>query len=110
MKPPRFGAVAMRRRGIVPMLGLAVLLSLRAPTVMGQHGTAKGEWRTHGGDLGSTRYAPLDQITAANFNRLEIAWRFKTVNLGPQPDFLLQATPLMVRGTLFASGGSRRAV
>src|SRR5262245_10813350 len=34
-----------------------ITISLSAQT-----GTRNGEWRTYGGDLGSTRYAPLDQI------------------------------------------------
>ena len=54
------------------------------PGVQGQSGArTKGEWPTYGGDLGHTRYAPLDQITAANFGSLEVEWRFKTDNLGP---------------------------
>jgi quinoprotein glucose dehydrogenase len=76
----------------------------------GQSGAVRGEWPTYGGDLGHTRYAPLDQITAANFNNLEVAWRFKTDNLGPRPEFNLQSTPLMVRGRLYSTGGTRRAV
>ena len=67
-----------------------------------------GEWRTYGGDLGSTRYAPLDQIDGSNFNDLEVAWRFKTENFGPGPDFNYQTTPLMVDGVLYATAGSRR--
>jgi quinoprotein glucose dehydrogenase len=78
--------------------------------VSGQSGTTGGEWRTYGGDLGSTRYAPLDQINAENFNKLEIAWRFKTDNLGPLPEFEFQSTPLMVKGMLYSTGGTRRAV
>ena len=76
----------------------------------GQTGAPRGEWPTYGGDLGHTRYAPLDQISAANFNDLEVAWRFKTDNLGPRPEFNLQSTPLMVRGRLYSTGGTRRAV
>jgi quinoprotein glucose dehydrogenase len=68
------------------------------------------EWRTYGGDLASTRYSPLDQITPANFNKLELAWRFKTDALGPRPEFNFQSTPLMVGGVLFTTAGSRRAV
>ncbi len=68
------------------------------------------EWRTYGGDLGNTRYSPLDQINAENFSKLEIAWRFKTDNLGPRPEFKLESTPLMVNGRLFSTGGTRRAV
>ena len=79
-------------------------------SVRGQTGAPKGEWRTYGGDLGHTRYAALDQITAANFSRLEVAWRFKTDNLGPRPEFNFQSTPLMVGGRLFSTAGTRRAV
>ena len=68
------------------------------------------EWRTYGADLASTRYAPLDQINAANFGTLEVAWRFKTDNLGPRPEFNFQSTPLVVGGVLYTTAGSRRAV
>ena len=60
---------------------------------MAQYGApANGEWPTYGGDLGSTRYSQLDQINGDNFDDLEVMWRFKTVNLGPYPDFNYQAT------------------
>ncbi len=72
--------------------------------------TATGEWPHYGGDLKNTRYTPLDQITASNFNKLEIAWRFKTDHLGPRPEYRLEGTPLMVRGVLYATGGTRRSV
>lgn len=73
-------------------------------------GTAAGEWPTYGGDLASTRYSPLDQINAGNFGKLQVAWRFKTDNLGPRPEFNFQTTPLMAKGTLYFTAGSRRAV
>jgi quinoprotein glucose dehydrogenase len=78
--------------------------------IEGQSGARSGEWRTYGGDLGHTRYAPLDQISAANFDNLEVAWRFKTDNLGPRLEFNLQSTPLVVGRRLFSTGGTRRAV
>ncbi len=68
-----------------------------------------GEWPTYGGDLASTRYSPLDQINADNFNKLQLAFRFKTENLGPRPEFLFQGTPLMANGVLYVTGGTRRA-
>ncbi len=86
----------------------AVLLG--SVTLVAQRGAPAGEWPTYGGDLGHTRYAPLDQITAANFSQLEVAWRFKTDHLGPRPEFNLQSTPLVVKGRLYSTGGSRRAV
>jgi quinoprotein glucose dehydrogenase len=92
------------------LLWLAALLTMITAVPRGQTGAPRGEWPTYGGDLGHTRYAPLDQITATNFNSLEVAWRFKTDNLGPRPEFNLQSTPLMVRGRLYSTGGTRRAV
>src|SRR5436309_3586169 len=87
-----------------------LFLLLAATTLIAQTGAKNGEWRTYGGDLGNTHYSPLDQITAANFNKLEIAWRFKTDNLGPYPEFKLEGTPLMVKGVLYTTGGTRRSV
>jgi quinoprotein glucose dehydrogenase len=78
--------------------------------VHAQKGADKGEWRTWGGDLGNTRYSPLDQITADNFNKLQVAWRFKMDNLGPRPEYNLESTPLMVNGVLYSTGGTRRSV
>ena len=43
-----------------------------------QEGATRGEWRSYGGDTGSTKYSPLDQITAGNFSDLELAWHWKT--------------------------------
>jgi quinoprotein glucose dehydrogenase len=83
---------------------------LVAVSVSAQSGARNGEWRTYGGDLGNTRYAPLDQINRDNFSQLEVAWRFKTDNLGARPEYNFQSTPLMVNGRLFSTAGSRRAV
>jgi quinoprotein glucose dehydrogenase len=72
--------------------------------------TASGEWPSYAGDLASTHYSPLDQINGSNFNKLEIAWRFKTDALGPRPEYKLEGTPLVANGVLYATGGTRRAV
>src|SRR5947207_8814116 len=71
---------------------------------------ANTEWRSYAGDLRNHHYSPLNQITAANFNLLEVAWRFKTDNLGPRPEYKLEGTPLMVNGVLYTTGGTRRSV
>jgi quinoprotein glucose dehydrogenase len=76
----------------------------------GQTRPKPGEWTTYGGDLASTRYSPLDQITKDNFNKLEVAWRFKTDALGPRAEFNFQGTPLMVDGVVYSTAGTRRAV
>ncbi|HLK49623.1 MAG TPA: PQQ-binding-like beta-propeller repeat protein [Bryobacteraceae bacterium] len=92
----------MRLRGIGLVLGLSVSLA-------GQTGTSNGEWPAYAGDLRNFHYSPLAQINAGNFNKLEIAWRFKTDNLGNRPEYKLEATPLMVHGVLYTTAGSRRA-
>ena len=78
--------------------------------LVAQSGARNGEWTSYGGDLGHTRYSALDQINASNFNTLEVAWRFKPDNLGPRPEFQFESTPLMVKGVVYTTAGSRRAV
>jgi len=72
--------------------------------------TEHGEWPVYHGNLAQHHYSPLDQIKADNFSGLEVAWRFKTDNLGTQPEFKLEGTPLMVGGVLYTTGGTRRSV
>src|ERR1041384_6359300 len=76
----------------------------------GQPSTKNGEWPHYNGDLRGTRYSPLDQINAATFNSLKVAWRFKTDAFGPFPEYKLEGTPLMVKGVLYATAGTRRSV
>ena len=94
----------------VPCWLLAAAACLGGAPASAQHGATGGEWRTWAGDLGATRYAPLDQIDAGNFGDLEIVWRYKTGNLGPRPDYNLQSTPLVIDGVLYTTAGSRRSV
>jgi quinoprotein glucose dehydrogenase len=104
--------MSQRFRRSTPIALLAALTLTVLPTVhlIGQTGARNGEWPTYGGDLGHTRYSALDQINTGNFSDLEVAWRFKTDNLGPVPEFNFQSTPLMVAGRLYSTGGTRRAV
>ncbi len=88
---------------------LALLVGVATVTTRGQWAPRAGEWATYGGDLASTRYSPLDQINAANFSKLQLAFRFRTESLGARPEFQFQSTPLMVNGRLFTTAGTRRA-
>ncbi|PWU03555.1 MAG: quinoprotein glucose dehydrogenase [Terriglobia bacterium] len=97
-------------RGAVRLIVLACLGFGGILPIAAQSGAKNGEWTTYGGDLGNTRYSPLDQINASNFSKLEVAWRFKTDNLGPRPEANLEATPLMARGVLYSVVGTRRSV
>ena len=88
----------------------AASLLLAALPALAQSGAKNGEWRTYGGDLGNTHYAPLDQINASNFNQLQVAWRFKTDNLGATPEYNFEGTPLMANGVMYSTAGTRRDV
>ena len=92
----------------------ALTLVLAAEPAAAQYGAVDGEWRSYAGDNGSTKYSPLDQIDAGNFNDLRIAWRWQSVDgnvdLGSLPRRSddrpisirgLQATPLMIDGVLY---------
>src|SRR6186713_1679493 len=57
----------------------------------GMPSTKNGDWTHYTADVRGTRYVPLDQITAANFNKLE-------------------GTPLAIKGVLYTTAGTRRSV
>src|ERR671924_696941 len=98
------------RLAFVPV---AAALALTA-SVSGQSGytpsTSKGDWTHYTADVRGTKYSPLDQIDTSNFNKLEVAWRFKTDNLGTRPEYKLEGTPLAINGVLYATAGTRRSV
>src|SRR5437879_8093946 len=95
-------------RPTLPTVVCLILCAMVPATA--QTGAKNGEWRTYGGDLGNTHYSPLDQINAGNFYKLQVAWRFKTDNLGPRPEFNFEGTPLMANGVVYSTAGTRRAV
>jgi quinoprotein glucose dehydrogenase len=71
---------------------------------------ADTDWLHYANDLANTRYSPLDQIDASNFDKLELAWRFSTNALGPRLDADFQSTPLVVKGRIYCTAGFRRDV
>jgi len=98
---------------VAPHVGAQTFVGTPVPqqfSAQGQPSTKNGEWPTNGADLKFTRYSPLDQINAANFDKLEVAWRFKTDAFGPYPEYKLEGTPLMVKGVLYTTAGTRRSV
>ena len=62
------------------MLAVIVGCALGIGQASAQQGATGGEWRSHSGDLGATKYSPLDQITADNFADLEMVWHWLTVD------------------------------
>jgi outer membrane protein assembly factor BamB len=102
-------------RTIVFATACLMILSVRSGSrALAQTGAQNGEWRTYGGDLGHTKYSPLDQITRDNVKNLRIAWRWLSIdeplkaridlpNTLRGPMYLNEATPLMVHGVLYTS-------
>src|ERR1700746_2003848 len=111
----------MPMRKAFRLAGMALLTAgvlWMAPRLAGQQSaakpfiasTAKGDWPSYTGDTRGTRYSPLDQINAKNFDDLGVAWRFKTANLGPRPEYKPEGTPVVVNGRLYTTAGTRRSV
>lgn len=71
-------------------------------------GTAT-EWLSYGGDKASSKYSPLAQIGGDNFNRLKIAWTWRSAEeaitkANPKlKTWVWESTPLMVGGILYVS-------
>ena len=70
-------------------------------------GSEEGAWTYLGGEAWHTRFTPVDQITAENFNDLEIAWEWNATSFGPSTP---RATPSLVDGKLITVAGNRRHV
>ncbi len=81
--PIRFTRRWLRMLSWLSMLGATALLGAAQDR---PSGTASGEWPTYGGDLASSKYSPLSQITGDNFSRLRVAWN------APSPDAHLSVT------------------
>ncbi len=90
-------------------LAALTVLACFTPLASAQWHPKDTEWWSYNADLTGSRYRPLDQINASNFSKLEVAWRFKTNNIGNRPEYKLEGTPLMVNGVVYATAGSRRA-
>ena len=99
-----FGGV---RQWILFGLTLAMGLSVPVAGAAQGPGTENGGWRHLGGDAWHTRYSTSTQITASNFEDLEIAWRFDGASFGPTTS---RATGSLVGDKLITVMGERRAV
>jgi quinoprotein glucose dehydrogenase len=106
------------RRSAPALAALAIGLGWMDARPLGQNAglhpglpsTKKGDWTHYTADIHGTKYSPLDQVSASNFNKLEVAWRFKTDNLGTRPEYKLEGTPLAINGVLYTTAGTRRSV
>ena len=105
----------MSRAPFQSILGVVVVgLAWMTVSTIGQSAsppsTKNGDWPDYTADLKGTQVLAARPDQRRNFNKLEVAWRFKTDNLGTRPEYKLEGTPLMVKGVLYATAGTRRSV
>lgn len=99
----------MTRRLRHILKALLIVSTSSAVPALAQYGAQNGQWRSYGGDQGSTRYSPLDQINRDNVKNLQVAWTWKSDNFG-RTEVKNETTPIMVNGVLYFTAGDRRAV
>lgn len=79
------------------------------------------DWPSYGGDNGSGKYSPLDQISAENVDQLEIVWEWLSLDNATVASNLAdgnnravpagyKATPLVVDGIMYVSTSFGRVV
>ena len=100
----------LRRRTRALCFALGILLAVPALAFAQERGNPEGEWRYQSGDAWGTRYSPLDQIDASNFEDLEVAWIWRGDNFSPHPLYLSRSTPSYIDGLLYTVAGYRRTV
>src|SRR5476649_2147104 len=101
----------VRSAPVLALLAAGVAwVAVHGQSATGQPSTKNGEWPYYTADVKGIKYSPLDQVNAANFNKLEVAWRFKTDAFGTRPEYKLEGTPVMVNGVIYTTAGTRRSV
>lgn len=69
--------------------------------------TAQPTWHAYGGDAGGTRYMPFEQINRENVSELQVAWTYRTGELGQDAHhgekLTFEATPIFFENTLYLS-------
>jgi glucose dehydrogenase len=102
----------IRTKRLFSVLALGASALMCAPLALSQSGTSvyEGDWPDYNGNMAAQRYSPLDQINADNVDSLQLAWRFSTANIGPNPEFNATFTPLEVDGILYTPVGAHRDI
>ena len=63
---------------------------------------AQTDWPVYGGNLGNTRYSPLNQIDTTNVAKLAQAWIFDTKPpASAKSNRQIEVTPLVVNGVMY---------
>ena len=84
---------------------MAITLAVSSGPALAQSPGAAGDWNAYGHDAAGSRYAALRGITRENVRELKVAWVYHTGETAPRyathRTTGLEATPLLVAGTLY---------
>lgn len=106
----RNGIKASRRFGRLSLVaGLGAVLAAPSAGAAQGPGTEGGQWHYLGGDAWHTRYLPADEVTASNFENLEVAWEWNGGSFGTGA-YVMRSTPSYVDGSLYTVAGRHRSV
>jgi quinoprotein glucose dehydrogenase len=87
---------------------LALLFSWAC--VAGAQSPDTSDWGYYGGDVYGQKYSNLTQIDRSNVAKLEVAWTYRTGELGDgfarADDLTFEATPVLAFGMLYLSTGT----
>jgi glucose dehydrogenase len=100
------------RPSLVRFAGAAIVAAGLGVVYAADRGTPAGEWRFYSADNRATKYSAADQINRDNVAGLRVAWRRPQVDpaiLSANPGLRISnrftASPIMVRGVLYAPDG-----
>ena len=97
------------------LMSPALLLSCGEQNLDFTSAAHSAQWKHHGGDHSSSKYAPFDQINAGNFEQLEVAWRWESADLRLPEDQIFptgdyRATPIYVNGIIYTATNHSQVV
>lgn len=98
--------------GMIRTIVALVLASAaaNAPVSVRAQAPDASDWGYYGGDIFGTRYSSLAQIDRTNVHQLQVAWTYRTGELGENfrrgEKLTFEATPVLAFGSLFLETGT----
>jgi quinoprotein glucose dehydrogenase len=96
-----------RRLATPVLIGLAIAAGASAAPPHRRLNDDGAQWQWYGGDAGGTRHSTQARITRDNVGQLEIAWSYRTGDLGVSfvqaHKMSFEATPILIDDTLYLS-------
>ena len=78
---------------------LAIVFAFFPPSLRADPSASQTAWQIYHGDYGGTHYSALDQINRTNVQRLEVAWTWRSGDLGST----IECNPIVVDGLIYVT-------